>query len=107
MKTLKSIIVAAGLFSLPAAAHDPELPGVEAPRVVVEDLVGFQINKKGNKVKLAWDLNKDDVEDLAVYYNLNVEFPYFYIIGKTYMYKQDRNFNGTYEESETFRFNNK
>ena len=102
MKTLKSIIVAAaGLFSFPVAAQ--ELPGREAPRVVVERLIGFQIHSSGNYIKFAWDLNKDNIEDLAVHYTLTINPSGFYV-GKPFMYKQDLNNNGTYEKDETFRF---
>ena len=90
MKTLAALAISAGALMPPSL-----------PPLVDADLVGFTIDR-GQIIRLEWDINKDGLEDLRVYYQFRVT-PEGAYVSDPFMYQQDLNNNDEYDKNETFR----
>jgi|TARA_Y100000310_G_scaffold81786_2_gene78372 hypothetical protein len=88
MKTLLTIMEA-GVAAMVTAS---------TPQIVSERLVGFTIPQPYVMV-LEWDQDKDGIEDLKVFYKFRVT-PQGAYTTEPFMYWDDKNKNGTYEEEE-------
>ncbi len=106
MKTIdKLIIVGVTCLTALATMCNISLGQEPIPRVATERLIGFTLSPN-NVVRLEWDLDKDNFEDLRVYYYFRRQGNSAYT-GNPFAYFQDLNENGNYEENEKFLFNGK
>ena len=101
MKTLIAMITAGTIITAAIGAVAGVALITPTPQVVKERLLGFNIYPTGI-ISLQWDLDNNNEEDLRVVYQFQMGKAGAYIL-RPFVYYQDLNFNGDYEDNERFR----